>query len=435
MILVFYFFAVVLILLSLKSLYGGFEYLRFFKDKLAKPSSQFTPFATVIAPCRGLDDGLAENLRAIVEQDYPHYEVIFVVDDETDETVPVISDLLHRRDAETQRNEAGAELESDELNLIQTFNSDLASLRLCGEKLVSSKLIVAGKADGCSQKVENLREAVLYARPESQAFVFVDSDVRPSSNWLKDLIAPLEDESVGAATGYRWFISKQPSFGSEMRSVWNASIASALGPNTNSNFCWGGSMAIRRDVFEKIDMRGKWLGTLSDDFAVTRRMNELQRPIVFVPQAVTASVENCTFGEMLEFTARQMKITRVYAPPLWLLSFFGSGLFNAVMIAALLIVIFSRGYDLAFFGAVATLVIVSVCSIGKAWQRLNAVRLVLTQYEPELRRQLVPQNVLWILTPLVFFYNAAAASVSRQMTWRGTRYRLKSPTETVIIAD
>ena len=52
--------------------------------------------------------------------------------------------------------------------------------------------------------------------------------------------------SVGAATGYRWFISNNPTFASEMRCAWNASTASALGPNTNTNFCWGGSSAIRR---------------------------------------------------------------------------------------------------------------------------------------------------------------------------------------------
>ena len=31
-------------------------------------------------------------------------------------------------------------------------------------------------------------------------------------------------------------------------------------------------MAIRRDVFENINMREKWRGTLSDDFAVTQHI-------------------------------------------------------------------------------------------------------------------------------------------------------------------
>ena len=432
MIFVFYFFAALLVWLSFKSFRGGIAYLSFFRRELAKPRSEFTPFATVIAPCRGIDDGLEQNLTALIEQDYPEYEVIFLVDDENDEVVPVISELLNRRDAETPRNTISAQ---HVLNSAGKISSDSASLRLRGENSPSLKLIVAGKARGCSQKVENLREAVLHVAGQSQIFVFVDSDARPSRDWLRNLVAPLADENVGAATGYRWFISKTPTFGSEMRSVWNASIASALGSNQQSNFCWGGSMAIRCNTFDSIGMRDKWIGTLSDDFALTRAMNVAGLPIVFVPHALTASVEDCSLRETVEFTNRQMKITRVYAAPLWLMSFVGSGLFNVVMLAAFLIVAVSRSNALSVWISIAVLFLVTALSVGKAWLRLKAVRLVLTDYELELRRQFWTQNTLWILSPALFFTNSLAALVSRRMTWRGIAYELKSPTETVIIRD
>ena len=194
-------------------------------------------------------------------------------------------------------------------------------------------------------------------------------------------------------------------------------------------------MAIRRDVFDQIDMREKWRGTLSDDFAVTRAMNEAGLPIVFVPQALTASIENCSFSELLEFTTRQMKITRVYARHLWLLSLFGSAVFNTVMITALLIVVFRSTNDLAVFAAMTTLVLVTIFSIGKSWLRLNAVKLVLTEYKTELAQQFLTQNTLWLLTPALFLYNSIAAWLSRRLKWRGISYELKSPTETVIITD
>ncbi len=398
MIFVFYFFAAVLVWLSFKSFRGGIEYLRFFRRELAKPPSEFTPFVSLVAPCRGLDDGLEQNLTALIEQDYPDYEVIFVVDDADDLSVSTIQKV--------SRNAADR-----------------------------AKLIVAGKAEGCSQKVENLREAVLHATAEAEIFAFVDSDARPSKDWLAALVAPLADENVGAATGYRWFISKKPTFGSEMRAVWNASIASALGPNTGSNFCWGGSMAIRRDIFKAVDMREKWMGTLSDDFAVTRTMNAAGLPIVFVPQALTASVEDCSLRETVEFTNRQMKITRVYAKPLWLMSFVGSGLFNMIMLAVFFIVIFNPTNSLPVWISLAVLFLVTACSIGKAWLRLKAVRLVLTGYEAEIKQQFWTQNTLWILSPALFFINSIAAGVSGRMTWRGITYELKSPSETVIIRD
>ena len=409
---VYYIFAAILVLLSYKSFVGGIRYLQFFRKELARPHSEYTPFVTVIAPCRGIDDGMTENLQALFEQDFPEYELIFVVDDKADLAVGLIEQEIERSDAVLVRTGS----DSDWVN-------------------VTSTLIIAPKAVDCSQKVENLREAVMHADDRSQIFVFVDSDARPSSDWLRNLIAPLQDDEVGATTGYRWFISKAPNFASEMNSVWNASIASALGPNTSSNFCWGGSMAIRRDTFERLDMREKWRGTLSDDFAVTRTMDEANLPIVFVPQAMTAAVESCTFRGMIEFTTRQMKITRVYAPNLWLLSFVGSGLFNAVMMASILIAALSRSNDLSVLAAITTLVLVTAFSVGKAYLRLKAVRLVLTQWDAELRRQTFAQLTLFLLAPLIFFYNSFAAWLSRRMIWRGTTYELKSHRETVIIAD
>jgi len=419
---VFYFFAALLVWLSFKSFRGGITYLRFFRVELAKPISTFTPFVTVIAPCRGLDDGLEQNLSALLEQDFPEYEVLFVVDDENDPATLVIYDILNRRDIETQ-----SEQESKQ------SGSFSASPRLRGDNSISTKLIIAARAQGCAQKIANLRGAVLHVDDRSQAFVFVDSDARPSPDWLRKLVAPLADETVGAATGYRWFISTTPTFASEMRSVWNASIASALGPNTHSNFCWGGSMAIRRDVFERIEMCEKWEGTLSDDFAVTRVLNEAKLPIVFVPQALTASVEKCTWAELFEFTTRQMKITRVYMTRLWVISMIGSAVFNAVMIAAFLITIFGKDV-IAVSLAILTLVLVSTFSIGKAWLRLIAVKLALPKYEAELKLQFWPHITLWLFTPSIFFYNSLAAAFSRRLNWRGITYELKSPTETVIIS-
>jgi hypothetical protein len=164
-------------------------------------------------------------------------------------------------------------------------------------------------------------------------------------------------------------------------------------------------------------------------------MNEAKLPIVFVPAAMPVTKTRCTFGEFLEFTTRQMKITRDNAPNLWLISLFGSAVFNAVLVAAFLIVILSRSNSLVVWVALATLLLVTVFSVGKAWLRLSAVSLALPEYALDVKRQFWTQNTLWLLVPAVFFYNSAAALFSRRMTWRGITYELKSPNETVIITD
>lgn len=393
---IFYILAVLLVCLSYKSFRGGINYLNFFKKELSRPKTRYSPFVSIFAPCRGLDRDLKENLSSLFEQKFDRYEILFVVDDEKDSAVAVIKNVISENNRQN----------------------------------ISAKLIVAGQANESSQKVHNLRRAVFEADKNSEIFAFVDSDACFGENWLKDLIAPLGNEKIGCATGYRWFISKKGNFASEMLSVWNASIASALGENLKSNFCWGGSMAVRREIFEKLDIREKWRGVLSDDFTLTRVMKSAELPVVFVPQALVASVEDCDFRGLLEFTTRQMKITRVYSPNLWIAVLIGSFLFNLIFIWGFFIVIFSEKNSFLFWFSVFSLMLVSFFSTGKAWLRLKAVRLVLNNYKQDLKRQFWTQNTLWIFSPALFLYNGFCALVSRKIVWRGIKYELVSPHQT-----
>lgn len=389
MIYIFYFFAAIMVFLGYISLRGGVEYLEFFKRELAKAESDYKPFCSIIAPCRGLDEDLHKNLSALFKQDFPDYEVIFVVDDETDAAISVIKKLKNK-----------------------------------------NKIVIAGKAVNSGQKVHNLREAVKNISEKCEILVFVDSDVRSSPNWLKTLVAPLEDEKIGAATGYRWFVPKTGGFSSEMRSVWNASIASALGVNAGKNFCWGGSTAIRRKIFENLNVREKLKGTLSDDFMITRILGDAKMPIYFVPQALTASVEECSFGEMIEFTNRQMKITQIYAPHLWKASFIGSFLFSATFWAGIILLFFVSGWH--FVLTASFLFVIFIFGFFKAFLRLKAVKLVLKNYKKQLNRSFFYQTFLWFLSPLIFLYNSVSALAFRKIIWRGIEYELKSPTDIVI---
>lgn len=398
---VYCFFAGLLVLLSIKSFIDGLAYLRFFRSELARESSQsHKPFATIIVPCRGVDPGLRENLSALFRLDYPRYELIFVYDDAADPAVAIIDEVI----------------------------------KAAGAKAPSSRLVIAPKARISSQKVENLREAVLHTGPESEIFVFVDSDARVAPDWLAALLAPLADPLVGATTGYRWFIAETGGLAAELRSSWNASIASALGPNRSSNFCWGGSTAIGRETFECLGIRDHWIGTLSDDFVVTRAISHAGLGIAFVPQALAATVEDCTLTELFEFTTRQMKITRVYMPRLWALTLIASSLHVGVTVASIAAVIFAARSALGI-AAIAVIILVTGLSSAKAYVRLRAVMLAMPERRGELRKQLLSQLTLWSVTPFIFLWNSLAALFSRRIRWRSTVYELKSPTETVIIAE
>ena len=398
---IFYSFAGLLTLQALISLHRGVRYLSYIRREMSVDKPDFTPYVSVIAPCRGLERGLRENLGTLFLQHYPAYEIIFVTDSADAAAVTVIEDL--RREYST----AGP----------------------------SSRLITAGAAVESGQKVHNLRVAVGQVDARSEVLVFVDSDARPGDTWLKSLVAPLADEGMGAATGYRWFIPVRGRLASRLRAVWNASIASALGERSDKNFPWGGSTAIRRETFNRVNVIEEWHGAASDDFAMMKALRRARLPIHFVPQCLTPSLEDCGWRELLEFTTRQLKITRVYAPHLWRMVLISNLLFVLIFFGGVGLVVARVAVGLPFVAPLSFVVAIYGLGTLKAYLRWRAVSIPLAQYRAELRRDVGAHLFLWPLASVLYLYNATSALFSRRIRWRGITYQLKSPKETVIITS
>jgi ceramide glucosyltransferase len=285
---------------------------------------------------------------------------------------------------------------------------------------LNARTVISGPAKNTGQKVHNLIAAVDEIDPRCEVLVFVDTDARPNTDWLRQLVAPLADETLGAATGYRWFVPEKGGLASRLRSVWNASIASALGENGEKNFCWGGSTAIRRATFERLNVASRWVGTVSDDFTITRVLKEAKLPIHFTPRCLVRSFGDCGFRELLEFTTRQVKITRVYASHLWLPLMLGSGLFCTVFFGGIVLLIIDRRVAIVL----AVLFLLGAAKSFIRWRAING---------PRLNRDLWAHVFLWPFASLLYFYNTIVAGFSRRIKWRGITYELKSPTEAVII--
>ncbi len=395
---VFYFLSAIVVWLGIFSLRGGFRFAGYFKKQLSQSSGVFAPFASVIVPFRGFELGLQENLTELFRQSYPEYEILFVTDSESDPALPIVQSLIAEHSQQ-----------------------------------IPAQIVIAGIATDSGQKVHNLREAVTRVDPRSEVLVFVDSDARPQPHWLRSLVSPLVDAGLGAATGYRWFVPETAGFATQLRSVWNASIASALGPDRKGNFCWGGSTAIRREPFARLKIRERWQGSVSDDFTITRVLGEANLPIHFVPQCLVASRGDCGIGELLEFSNRQLKITRVYAPHLWKPVLLGSALFCLVFFGGIVLVLLRAWAGLSFVVPLILLALIFLLGAAKAFVRFRAVNLVLDEAGGSRSRDLLAHLLLWPLASLLYLFNALAAAFSRRITWRGITYELKSPCDVEIV--
>lgn len=387
----YYFLAVVSCWIGIKSLLGGVRYARYVRRETQRPLGKYEPFVSVIAPTRGFEQGFVDNVGPLLSQNYPEYEIRFVFDDPQDPSLPLV----------------------------------------CG---LGGRVVISGPANGTGQKVHNLIVAVAQIDPRAEVIVFVDTDARPNENWLRQLVAPLADENVGASTGYRWFVPERGGLASRLRGVWNASVASALGADVTKNFCWGGSTAIRRSTFERLNMVDHWRGTVSDDFTITRVLKEAKLPIHFTPNCLVPSVGDCGWDELVEFTTRQIKITRVYAPHLWLPLLLGSSLFAIVFFGGIVLLALRVVWGQSFWLVLSFLVVIFALGAAKGFIRWRAVSIPLAHYRKELRRDLAAHIFLWPFASLLYLYNAIVAGFSRRITWRGITYNLRSPSEAVIIS-
>ena len=397
----FYFFAGISLILGLLSLRGGVRFVRYLQKETAKELPDYTPFATVFVPCRGVDEGLKENILSLFAQDYPAFEIIFVSDSAGDAAFAVIEEAR------------------------QSFHKQTGPV-------IST--IVAGPATDSGQKVHNLRKAINNAHPQSEVFVFTDTDAQTQKFWLRALVAPLRDETFGATTGYRWFVAREGGFTSHLLSVWNAAIASALGERGEENFCWGGSTAIKRLTFEALRVADRWKGTVSDDFTITRVLQEAGRAVKFVPQCLTPSFHRSTPRELIEFTTRQLKITRAYASHLWRSVLIGSVIFTVTFFGGIAFVIVRAVLGASFATPLVLLLLIFAMGAAKSHLRLKAVGLIIDDEAMRRRTTTLAHVFLWPIASLLFLYNALAAALSRRITWRSISYELKSPTETVILA-
>jgi hypothetical protein len=101
-----------------------------------------------------------------------------------------------------------------------------------------------------------------------------------------------------------------------MLAAWNAPIVTMLGEK-GKNFCWGGGTAIRRSVFDQSSVAEEWQHSVSDDYSMTRALERAARSIVFLPECIVPSFVETDFTGLMEFTNRQVLITRVYAEKIW----------------------------------------------------------------------------------------------------------------------
>jgi len=389
---------------------------RYVTSRLDESMSYYCPPAAVILPCKGLDPDFEKNLHKLVAQDYgcadssktPNFEIIFSVASSDDLAYPVIEKVMNQYPSS------------------------------------KSKLVIAGIDNRRTQKLTNQLEALKQISPQAEVLVFVDSDVIARKDFLTRLVTPLQDIEVGITTGYRFYLPSKFSLPALIRSLWNRLSAWELSSKRFA-FAWGGAMAIRRDIFDQAAVTEVWDRSADDDLAMTTAVKKLGLSIYFVPQCLVVSHGDASWSEVIEWTNRQLILTKVYYPALWLM-----GVIRAAVMAGWLIVVLVLAFQilalqvykfLPVLFAALLLLVVELFFLFQAhglWRKLlnqeaKADRSERIDFEQAYKRLLWQSAIIVPLAHVVLPLLTLYSLLTNRIRWRGINYELRSPHETVVV--
>ena len=393
---IFYLLVFLQILMGAYLIWDGLQWLGYVRRRLRSDPGFYAPRVAVLCPCKGIEPGLETNLVALTEFDQKNYEVFFILASASDPAASIVK-------------------------------------RVASGTRVKSHVVIAGNPAGCSEKVNNLRAAIEQLPEEFEVLVFTDSDGRPGKSWLHHLVAPLGDARIGATTTMRWMIPKSSNLPTALLAAWNAPLVTMLGEK-HKNFCWGGGTAIRRTAFDQAHVLDAWRNSASDDYSMTRALEATGHSIVFIPECLTLSYVETDFHGLLEFTNRQILITRVYAEKLWTPAAATHLLYCLTMICGVLLILGNIVAQRPAFHLVTLTFLPALLSAIRGAIRLLGV----TDAVPGGRSLIMGQAwiyvVLGVFISFLYVANFANSLITRKIRWRGIRYELVSPEQTRIVS-
>lgn len=341
--------------------------------KRAHGESHTTPAVSILKPLKGTDPEMYESFRSHCLQDYPEYEIVFGISDPADPAVASVTQL--KREFPNQ----------------------------------PIQLVVCPKILGPNVKVSNLEQMVQIARYEY--LIVNDSDIRVEPDYLRRVVAPLDDKDVGMVTClYRGIASA--TLGSRLEALGISTdfcpgVIAARLLEGGLSFGLGSTLAFRRRELNEIAGFQAIVDFLADDYELGHRIAGLGKRIVLSDAAVETHLPAYEFSAFLAHQlrwARGVRDSRL-GGYIGLASTFG------LMWALLNLLLAQAAYwSWIVLGCVLLLRILVALAVGKSVLRDN---------------QLFKQLWLFPLRDLIAVGVWIVSFWGHTVTWRGDEFELR----------
>lgn len=241
-------------------------------------TSTFHPPVSILKPICGLDGDAYKNLVSFCRQDYPTYQIIFCLRDRLDPCIAIVKQIT----------------------------SDFPELDI--------ELVICDRIIGVNPKVSNLANAVPFAKYE--IILVADSDIRVGIDYLRRVIAPLQDNSVGVVTCmYRsiaqGWITTLEAVASTAITQCNIVASQKL---EGIKFAFGSTIVIRQEVLKAIGGFSVIADHLADDYQLGYLPTQAGHKVVLSDYVVEHVLASSTFIDSIQRQIRWAKCIRVSRP-------------------------------------------------------------------------------------------------------------------------
>lgn len=366
-----------------------------FRHWQAKPlNNKEYPKAVVCLNLRGLDPFLATALPALLNQDYPNYDINIVVDHQDDPVYAFAKDIIR--------------------------SSNKTNVKIS---------VLLNRKTTCSLVNSALVQTIRNNLNDYEVVAMIDADAVPHETWLRELVAPLENEKIGAVTGQRWYFPSHANMGDLIRYIWNIPAVLQM---IFFKIPWGGSLAIRMDVLRKCNVLDFYDKALVQDVPLFDILKKHEYSIHFAPSIIMINRESVTLPSLIPWIQRQLLWAILYHSSWWKIVLHGI-LVTLVPFAILILIATGLVFD------EPSITLLAIISLG-SYSLITLCQLFLLEHlvrrivkkRNECTGWLTPLKLAafipaLILTQMIYPKALLFALFSRNIEWRGIHYQIDAP--------
>ena len=329
---------------------------------------------SVLKPVHGLEPNLEENLGSFFLQDYPDFELIFCARDSSDPALQVAQRLSQKHPT------------------------------------VKVQIMTGGEPPWTNAKLYSLER--MRQQAAHDLFVISDSDVRVSSDYLRQIIKPFANAKVGMTTClYRGlpaggFWTKLEALGFSVEMTAGVVVADLL---EGMKFALGPTMAVRRECVQALGGFGFMADYCADDYILGNRVAESGMEVVLSHHCIEHMVFHHSFLASMRHQVRWMRSTRFSRP---------KGHLGTVLTYAMPFGV------IGLLGGLASSHVLFGASLLFAALLNRVVQSIAAGYVVAGDRRALTHAWLYPVRDLLGGMLWAGSYLSAKIDWRGERYRL-----------